>query len=259
PNEHPAWNEWYGGREMGLQYGFTTIGIAQTDAEMKAHLAKVDQSQIGSNWGAGDIMYADVDGNGKIDRGTGLLGDTGDWQVIGNSSPHYVYGISVDLAYKGFDLSFFLQGVGQGQQTIGAGSNLFYGMNGIGEWFQSGFTSHLDFWRPADDKGYFGPNPNAYFPRLIENTQKNTQEQTRFMQDVSYLRMKNVQIGYTLPEVLTQKFYCKQLRFFVSADNVFTITKLNKAFDPETINGEYGTGKAYPLSTVISAGLSITF
>ncbi|MEG1076022.1 MAG: hypothetical protein RSD89_02845, partial [Mucinivorans sp.] len=67
------------------------------------------------------------------------------------------------------------------------------------------------------------------------------------------------QIGYTLPEVLTQKFYCKQLRFFVSADNVFTITKLNKAFDPETINGEYGTGKAYPLSTVISAGLSITF
>ncbi|MEG0033959.1 MAG: SusC/RagA family protein, partial [Mucinivorans sp.] len=112
PNEHPAWNEWYGGREMGLQYGFTTIGIAQTDAEMKAHLAKVDQSQIGSNWGAGDIMYADVDGNGKIDRGTGLLGDTGDWQVIGNNSPHYAYGINVDLAYKGFDLSFFLQGVG---------------------------------------------------------------------------------------------------------------------------------------------------
>ncbi|MEG2099666.1 MAG: TonB-dependent receptor, partial [Mucinivorans sp.] len=209
PNEHPAWNEWYGGKEMGLQYGFTSIGIAQTKAEMDAHLAKVDQSQLGSNWGAGDMMYADLDGNGKIDSGTGLLGDTGDWQAIGNSSPHYAYGINVDLAYKGFDLSFFLQGVGKAQYVIPPNTNIMFGTSGVAPWQLSGFTSHLDFWRPADDKGFFGPNPNAYFPRVLSDDKKNIREQTRFMQDASYVRMKNIQIGYTLPEVLTQKFYCK--------------------------------------------------
>lgn len=259
PNETLDVNQWYNNKMDGVQWGYTSIGIAQTDEEMAAHLKKVDQSSLGSNWGAGDMMYADLDNNGKIDRGQMTLGKTGDWQIIGNNSPRFAYGINVDLAYKGFDLSFFLQGVGKSEWTISPGTNYFFGINGISVWQMSAFTTHLDFWRAADDKGYFGPNPDAYFPRLLEENSKNTQQQTHFLQDASYIRMKNLQVGYTLPAAVTQSFYCKKLRVFVSMDNVFTITKLNKAFDPETINSEYGPGKAYPLSSVISAGLSITF
>ena len=71
---------------------------------------KVDQSSVGTNWGVGDIMYADLDGDGKISNGTNKLGDTGDYRIIGNSTPRFKYGITLDAAWKGFDFSIFMQG-----------------------------------------------------------------------------------------------------------------------------------------------------
>ena len=102
---------YYNGRMLGDIWGYTTIGIAQTQEEMDAHLAKVDQSALGSGWGAGDIMYADLDGDGKISSGSSKLGDTGDYQIIGNNTPRYKFGLTLDAAYKGFDFRVFFQGI----------------------------------------------------------------------------------------------------------------------------------------------------
>ena len=100
---------------------------------MDAHLAKVDQSALGSGWGAGDIMYADLDGDGKISSGSSKLGDTGDYQIIGNNTPRYKFGLTLDAAYKGFDFRVFFQGIGK--RDLWLTGNYFWGANAQGnEW-----------------------------------------------------------------------------------------------------------------------------
>lgn len=265
PNPTMAVGDWYAGRLSGEIWGYTTIGIAQTQAEMDAHTSKINQNALGTKWQAGDIMYADIDGDGKIDGGQGTLGKTGDRSIIGNSTPRYSYGLNFDIAWKGIDFSFFLQGVGK--RDYMPGGPYMWGADG-GMWQSAGFETHLDFWRSADSQNtdpnaanynYFGANPDGYFPRLSWDTSKNKQTQTRYLQDASYIRLKNVQLGYTLPEHITQKFGCRKLRFYVSGENLLTFTNLISTFDPETISGGWGDGKVYPLSKVISGGLSITF
>lgn len=103
-----------------------------------------------------------------------------------------------------------------------------------------------------------GANLNAYYPRPLEND-KNRQAQSRYLQNAAFGRLKNVTLGYTLPANLTNKFFVNNLRFFISAENLFTITSLVKTFDPETIGvGDYD-GCIYPLSKTVSFGLSATF
>ena len=88
PNEELNRNQWYAGRMDGLVWGYETVGIAKTDAEMEAHLASLPnggQSQLGSKWAAGDIMYKDLNGDGKISSGDGTLNDLGDLKVVANT------------------------------------------------------------------------------------------------------------------------------------------------------------------------------
>lgn len=99
------------GRKIGEIWGFETIGIAKTQEEMDAHLEKVGGQPFGTEWGAGDIMYADLDGNPGITEGARTLEDHGDMKVIGNSTPRYHFGIDLSADWKGFDLRVFFQGV----------------------------------------------------------------------------------------------------------------------------------------------------
>src|ERR1700744_4964608 len=98
---------------MGEIWGFTTLGIAQTQAQMNAHLATSSNGQnyFGSSWGAGDIMYADYNHDGKIDAGGSTINNPGDEHVIGNTTPRYMFGFTMHADYKRFDLSAFFQGV----------------------------------------------------------------------------------------------------------------------------------------------------
>lgn len=123
-------SQYYKGRMLGDIWGLTTIGIAQSQEEMDAHLAKVDQSTLGSNWGAGDIMYADLDGNGKIDNGSNKLGDTGDYRIIGNNTPRYKFGLTLDAAWKGWDFRVFFQGVAK--RDLWLDGCYFWGANAQG-------------------------------------------------------------------------------------------------------------------------------
>ncbi len=262
------WNPQYiAGQVVGQIYGFETVGIARTQEEMDAHLAKVDQSAIGSNWQAGDMMYADLNGDGKITRPTTLedLKDS-DVKVIGNSTPRYNFGLSLNAAWKGIDVTLFFQGVMKrdyyfnpyGVKGTGGKSAVFWGATTGGRWESIFFREHLDYWR--DDSSPLGANYDAYYARPLYYTNKNREQQTRYLQNGAYMRLKNLQIGYTFPRQWTEKFACTMLRVYFSAENLFTVTKMSKVIDPESLDvSSMKSGSAYPLAKTYSFGLQIDF
>ena len=253
PNPSKALGSYFVGRELGVIYGFQTEGIAKTQAEMDAHLAKVDQSICGSNWSAGDMMYKDIDDDGKITQGSYVDGDSGDWQIIGNSTPRYNFGLNLDAAWKGFDLKVFFQGTLKRDAWVA--NSVFYGPS-QNKWQAMVFKEHMDYWRPEGDA--LGANLDAYYPKADWNGGKNFQRSSYFLQDASYVRLKNVTIGYTLPQEITRKFFVENLRIFASGENLLTFTDYTKLGDPELVDAG-NLGKTYPLSRTFSLGLSVTF
>ncbi len=256
PNKNGDLAQYYDGHELKEIWGYTTVGIAKTDEEMNNHL-KTNNPVWGSDWKAGDIMYKDLNGDGKVSKGANTLDDHGDKTIIGNATPRYNFGIDIDAQYKGFDLRIFLQGTAKrdvvvdGPYFSGANSNL---------WQSAGFQQHLDYFRPADTKSIFGPNENSYYPRPNFSTGwKNFATQTHFLQNGAYMRVKNIQIGYTVPLALTQKARINKLRVYLSGENLLTFTKMSEIFDPEATGGDWGNGKIYPLSKIYSFGMSLTF
>ncbi len=254
-NENAKDRRFIAGTKIGDIWGYETIGIAKTQAEMDAHLATLahgGQNALGANWGAGDIMYKDLNGDGKIDAGAGTIYNPGDMKVIGNTTPRYNFGLEITADWNGFDLRAFFQGVMK--RDVFQGSDWFWGAN-YSIWYSTGFKEHLDYFR--DDANHrLGQNLNAYYPRPTF-TQKNTQTQSGYLQNAAYIRMKNIQLGYTLPTAVSQKVYLSNLRFFFSGENLWTGTNMAKMFDPEVVSENGGRG--YPLSKVISFGLSATF
>lgn len=255
-------NSYIAGREIGEIWGFETVGIAKSDEEMQAHLDAVGgQDAIGTNWAAGDIMYADLDGEPGITKGSQTLDDHGDLTVIGNSTPRLFFGIDLNASYKGFDVRLFFQGVMK--RDYFSSSAMFWGVYGS-EWWSTGFAEHADYFRAEDIglDGYTIPaNLDAYYPRPIFDDKKNQEVQSRYLQNAAYIRLKNFQLGYTLPAKITNRIGITNLRVFVSGENLWTGTKLSRLFDPETISGGYddGGGNAYPLSRTWSFGLSLSF
>ena len=264
------------GQKMGLIWGFETIGIAKTQDEMDKHLASLPnggQSALGksADWKAGDIMYRDLNNDGQITEGSRTLNDHGDLKILGDANPHYFLGIDLTADWKGFDLRAFFQGVlkhdfwpgGDSSNTSDGPGGYFWGVRGnMGMWHTRGFKQHEDYFRgePTGLAGYELPaNTDAYFPRVIvTNGGKNQRVQSRYMQNARYIRLKNLQLGYTLPNSWVQKAGFSKCRIFVSGENLLTITPLFDIFDPETAMGGIG-GNAYPLSRTWSCGLSLTF
>lgn len=257
PNESKSLSLYYPGAVIGDIWGYETVGIAKTNEEMQAHLNSMNngaQSALGSNWGAGDIMYKDLNGDGKIDGGKNTVDDAGDRKIIGNSNPRYNFGLNLDADYKGFDLKVFLQGTLKRDYMPGSGTTVFWGA--VGYWQTNFFEPHLDYFRPEGTTSPLGANVDAYYPRPLESG-RNRNSQTRYLQNAAYARLKNVTLGYTLPQSLTEDLSVSNLRFFVSGENLLTITKL-KMYDPETVGVGGWDGATYPLSKTFSVGLTVT-
>ena len=243
---------------LGDIWGYKTIGIAKTDEEMLEHLISLPdggQSAIGSNWHAGDIMYEDVNHDGKVDAGAWTVKDHGDQIIIGNTTPRFNFGLDLSLAWRGIDMRVFLQGVGK--RDYFEDSKYFFGSRGWSKWGTMVLKQHLDYFRD-DPNNPLGLNLNSYYPRPYLDSTKNVQWQTRYVQDASYMRLKNLQIGYTIPREISSKFYVDALRVYFSGENLLTFTRMTDLFDPETI-GENDQGNVYPLTRTWSFGLSITF
>lgn len=256
---------YYNGEVLGDIWGYTTLGIAKSDQEMNDHLSALSnggQNALGSNWKAGDIMYADLNNDGKIDGGANTLNDHGDLKVIGNNTPQFPFSLDLSASWKGFDLRAFFQGILK--RDYFSNSYYFWGAYSWGIWWSSGLKQHEDYFRP-DANDPMGQNLNSYYPRPLFSD-KNQQIQNRYLLNAAYMRLKNLQIGYTLPQSFTQKAGIQKLRFYLSAENLVTFTKMPKMFDPESVDGgttdgtnNESRGNVYPLSKVIAGGFSVTF
>lgn len=258
-NPSHSLNTYITGRYTGEIWGYETIGIAKTKAEMDAHLAHTNQSQIGTNFGAGDIMYRDLNGDGTINSGANTLEDHGDLKLIGNDTPRWLFSLDLNAEYKGFDIRAYFQGVAK--RDYWQGSEYFFGAAGF--WWSGGLEQHADYFRDENtwsvQNGYNQPNLDAYYARPVFDGEgnKNKQKQTHYLQDASYIRLKNLQIGYTIPKHLTRKIGFELIRVYFSGENLWTGTHLSSLFDPETLGSGWG-GCTYPLNRTISFGLNLT-
>lgn len=254
-------NGWYEGKNYGDLWGFRVKGIAKSDAEMFEHLATASQTALGNKWGGGDLMYYDLNGDGKVDRGSQTLDDPGDLSVIGNSTPRYAYSFTLEAQWKFIDVRAFFQGIGKrnywfGDPGRGGSSIAFFGV--VRPYHISLFYDHLDYFRYAGSE--LGANLDPYYGRLrAEQANNNMHISDRYLQDASYLRLKNLQVGLTLPRHTKLAKYVKKGRLYFSAENLLTWTKL-RIFDPESLsNDTWGDGKTYPQYRTYSVGLELTF
>ena len=235
------------GQQLGDIWGYETVGYFESDA---AVTAAATQTQFFPRWGPGDIQYADLDGDGDINIGENTSDNPGDRRIIGNSNPRYSYGINLKTSYKGLQLAVLFQGVGKRDIAFNENTNLMFGFRG-NRWQNNVSQAHLDYWTPE--------NTNAYFPKPYLNAQhkKNTRVQTKYLQDASYIRMKNIQLSYNFPKPVLDNLGLDSFKVFFSGENLITITNLFENFDPEALGGSWGSGKIYPLQKVISVGLNI--
>ena len=245
---------YYNGKYLNEIWGYESVGLASSKVEMDNWLT-TNKPNWGSNWGAGDVMYKDLNGDGIVSSGANTLDDHGDLKRIGNATPRYRIGLNLDAAYKGFDFSIFFQGVLKRDWFFGAGDAYFWGAQG-NMWQSACFEDHLDYWTENNTGAYY---PKPYFGGI----QKNQQTQTRYLQSAAYLRCKNIQLGYTLPKSLLSPAGISNCRIYLSCDNLFTITSLSDIFDPEAFGGYgdegWGSGKTYPLQRTVSVGVNLSF
>lgn len=258
PNDSQSLTTYYTNQELGEIWGYVTHGIAKSQQEMDEWLNH-NKPSWGSGWGEGDIMYQDLNGDGIINTGSNTLSDPGDRKIIGNSTPRYRFGFNLGLEWNGIDFSMFLQGTAK--RDLWLSGPMFWGLNG-GEWQSTGLKEQLDYYRPQNTTSVFGPNTDAYFPKIYLNDDKNQRTQTGYLRSGAYARLKNIQLGYNFQKELLQKIHLQKLYVYVSAENLLTITSLPKSFDPETAYSSYtadNSGKTYPLSMTLSLGLKVSF
>ncbi len=253
---NPA-NAWYKGRTVGEIWGYQANGLLKTDEEVAAY-NQLDRSFISArDWVKGDVKYEDINGDGKINNGNNRVGDMGDMYIIGNSSPRYAYSLSAGASWKGFDLSMLWQGIGKANFAPPNLDAYFWGSGSLAQVVV--FKQHMDYYSEDNPDGYY-PNPYAAPAGAISSYTNKTQlTSTKYLQNAAYLRLKNLTLQYTIPTSITNKWGISRLAVYGSGENLLTITKLAKMFDPETTVGGAAPGKIYPLSKVYSFGINLTF
>ena len=269
-SDQPGGNaNYYEGQEIGEIWGWVSDGyltkddlILREDGTPTGN-AKIDQYDVSEedNRGTGvsyegDIKFKDLDDDGRITYGKSTVDDPGDRRIIGNDQARLPYSFTLDAAWKGFDLRAFFQGVGKRDWYPGRNHHDFWGV--YGNPWATPVAANRDHWTPE--------NPNARWPRLKPYIAENKElalPQTGYLQDASYLRLKNLTVGYTLPASLIRQWRIESLRFYFSAENVFTFHHLEvSGIDPElqtnTQKNFVGAG-VYPLQKVYSFGLNLNF
>ena len=251
-NKTYSLSEYYKGYEMGTIWGYVTDRFyTEADFDQDGNLLPGIPYPKGiTKPTPGDVLFVDYDESGIIDEGDNTLDNHGDMKVIGNSSLRYQYGINGGLGWKNFDFSFYLHGIGKRDTWI-ANEMTFPAYY---EWGVL-FTHLSDYWTPD--------NLNAMYPKGYPNGTKNSvynsniRRQTKYLLDGSYLRVKNLAIGYTLPETTTEGWGIQRMKLNASVENPFMFHKLPKGLDP-TVDSK-GRGLGYPVMRVFSIGVSLDF
>ena len=234
----------YEGKKIGEIWGYETQGIFQSEEEVAS---AADQSSVNSGtWVPGDIRYADLNGDGVIDKGTTTLDDRGDMKIIGNSSARYSFGINGNVKWKGLSLDMFFQGLKRDYLPPNSPWGAFYPYN-------SGYAEKYyltDTW--SED------NRDAYFsrPMISTNNSKNIQAQSRYVQNASYIRLKNVTLNYNLPEETVTSIGLSKVAVYLSGMNLWESTGMRKPLDPENVysslNQQYYFDRTYSLGVKVA-------
>jgi TonB-linked SusC/RagA family outer membrane protein len=265
-------SDYYEGQVIGEMWGYTTEGFFIDQADVDSHAKQSPQMRASPTnlWFAGDIKLKDQNGDGFVNIGTNRVSDPGDRTIIGNSAPHYNYSMTFEADYSNIFFSMFFQGIGKQQWYPSVESEIFWGQynrpyNNIPLW-------HLgNMWTPE--------NVNAYLPRTMSRAASSNSArelgvvQTKYIQNIAYLRLKNIQLGYNLPKNIVSKIGASALRVYMSGENVFTWSPLydlvgkghidveNTGPSDQVTNpgGNSGDGYNYPMMSSMSFGINVTF
>ncbi len=218
------------GHEMQEWFGYRSIGIFQTQDEVDKY------AKLNPQTGIGDLKIEDVNGDGKI--------TADDRQRLGSSLTRLPYGFHLELGWKNFDFSGFLQGVAYRKTYM---NSVALPINGSLETAQK---QHLDRWHLDENDNWVA----GKFPKL-RVASFNNGFSSFWLQNGAYVRLKNIQLGYTLPEALLKRLKADRIRFYASGENLLTFTKVY-GHDPEAPDG---SGNFYPLSRVVNIGLNVSF
>lgn len=219
-------------------YGFVATRLAQEsdfdmiDGKLVPNIP-VTSSEL-SKFGPGDLVYEDLNGDGEITA-------EGDRTVLGNPFPRYTYSFRGNVGWKGFDVSFFFQGVGKAVGYLYDNARHAYKSSSMYPQ-----TTHRDRWTPD--------NTDASYPRLTFGETYNSRVSSYWLEDASYLRLKNLQIGYSLPVQLLERWRVNKFRVYFSGDNLFTRTNFYYAYDPES---PLSAGGYYPQAKTFTVGVNI--
>ncbi|MBW7943363.1 MAG: hypothetical protein H3C64_13495 [Candidatus Kuenenia stuttgartiensis] len=258
---------WYEGKEEGEIWGYTANDLYRHPEDLE-YTQHVDLSFLyGGSWRTGDVKYEDTNGDGAVNNGANTIDNHGDLSIIGNSMPHYEFGFSGGFSYKGIDFSMLWKGVLKRDISFDQNQNLFWGFRTYGQ--VTLWDRHLDYYRDQPGTKYMGlyegeanVNLNSYFPRpYLTNADNNRNRfaSTLYLQNGAYLRLQNVQLGYSISSSLLSRIKIENFRLFLSGENLLTITKLPKGIDPVAIQGSFGMGKTYGADRIVSFGLTITY
>lgn len=273
--------QYYEGQEIGEIWGLQSDGLFRS----KDEIAALDETEI-IPWGALEIVegwpkYKDLDGDQRITKGSTTVDDPGDLSVIGNSAPRFRFGLNLSAEWNGFDVAVFLQGIGK--RDFYPQSYLYWGF--YQQPYSGGQLHTFDFYRPTSDSevdmakhsqsyiaaGLANQNLDAKYPVLqswladknlgtsIDQAMGLAIPQTGYMLNAAYLRVKNITIGYTLPQEWVRKAKLSRVRVFVSGDNLYEWSGVKPYFDPESITDTSAFGYVYPFSRQYSFGLNVTF
>lgn len=233
------------GQPIGIIYGYQTDGLFVDQAEIDA----APEQLVGkSDLKPGYVKYKDISGpdgvpDGKVDAQY-------DRTVLGSTTPKFYYGLNLSASYKGFDFSALLQGLGGYDRLIG--SYMAYAFYNGGQ---------IQRWQAENCWTVDNPDKWAEYPRIETLNMNNTNLQTSdyWVRNASFLRVKNVQIGYTLPKQWTSKVGIENVRVYVSGQNLFSFNSFYQGWDPEN---EIGTGDSpsyYPITAIYSFGFNLKF
>lgn len=276
----------YEGETWGDIWGFETdryfteadFDGKNADGSWKYKKGIADQTglQVGNFvYGPGDIKYKDLNGDGKIDGGKGTLAKHGDLKVIGNVLPRYEYSFHLGGSWKGIDLDLFFQGVGK--RDIWTTSSFVFPMAQPQDLQLFSNLTKYNVYDPengnvniSEDNDYPclwpGVSAAGKVPALASaGGNNNFYPQSKYLVHMSYLRLKNVTLGYTLPQNLVRKAYIQNLRVYASVDNLWLLHKGNGnlPLDPEINTGEGisygGWGRTVPITRTWAVGLQLTF
>lgn len=266
---------YYEGMKIGEIWGFVSNGLWQNQADIDAAEAgaiaagqkyynPLMQTSKTYKLYPGDIKFEDLNGNGYIDRGKNTVDDPGDRKIIGNSEPRYIYSFGIDLSWNNIWVNAFFQGVGKQDWYPSNEASVIWGQ--YNRPYGQMPAWHKDNYWTEDNPDAYLPRYTGYYAPLYKGSNN---ANTRYLMDVSYIRLKNFQIGYTLPEKWTKAAKLKKVSIYFSGENLWSWSPMYKytrdidvtanIYGTDSVLSTTGDGYNYPTMKSYSIGLNLTF